>query len=105
MLTRQGATRLVEAEFHRLANIDIKFPHHTTIYPVVYCPTEFIVAEKTVATLLSKTLEPAPKYFGKADEDDHEWLKDLTATFHISDIKESQALKIISTFLEEHTKQ
>ncbi|CAF4880535.1 unnamed protein product [Rotaria sp. Silwood1] len=81
MLIRQGATRFIEAEFHRLANIDISFPDHTTIHSVVCCPTEFILAEKTVATLLSKTLEQAPKY------------------------SESQALKIISTFLEGHAKQ
>ncbi|CAF1292664.1 unnamed protein product [Rotaria sordida] len=105
MLTRQGATRLIEAEFNRLANIDINFPDRTTIHPVVYRPTELIMAEKTVATLLSKTLEQTPKYSGKSDQDADEWLKDLTATFRMADITESQALKIIPTFLEGHAKQ
>ena len=105
MLTRQGATRLIETEFNRLANIDINFPDRTTIYPVVYRPTELIMAEKTVATILSKTLEQTPKFSGKPDQDADEWMKDLTATFHMADITESQALKIISTFLEGHPKQ
>ncbi|CAF5225806.1 unnamed protein product, partial [Rotaria magnacalcarata] len=59
----------------------------------------------TVATLLSKTLEQIPKYSGKPDQDADEWMKDLTATFHMADITESQALKIISTFLDGHPKQ
>ncbi|CAF2744025.1 unnamed protein product [Rotaria sp. Silwood2] len=105
MLTRQGARRLIETEFHRLANIDINFPDRTTIYPIVSHPTELIMAEKTVATLLSKTLEQTPKFSGKPDQDADEWMKDLTATFRMADITEAQALKIISTFLEGHPKQ
>ena len=105
MLTRQGATRLIEAEFTRLSNIDIDFPDRTTVYPVVYRPTELFMAEKTVATLLSKTLEQTPKYSGKPDQDADEWLKDLIATFRMADITGSQALKIISTFLEGHATQ
>ncbi|CAM4852282.1 unnamed protein product, partial [Rotaria magnacalcarata] len=49
------------------------------------------MAEKIVATLLSKTLEQIPKYSGKPDQDADKWMK--------------QALKIISTFLEGHPKQ
>ena len=63
------------------------------------------MAEKTVATLLSKTLEQTPKFSGKPDQDADEWMKDLTATFRMADITEVQALKIISTFLEGHPKQ
>jgi len=105
MLTRQGATRLIEAEFTRLSNIDIDFPDRTTVYPVVYRPTELFMAEKIVATLLSKTLEHTPKYSGKPDQDADEWIKDLIATFRMANITGSQALQIISTFLEGHAKQ
>ncbi|CAF3346017.1 unnamed protein product [Rotaria sp. Silwood2] len=91
MLTQQGATRLIETEFNRLAKTNINFPDRTPISPVVYRPTELIMAEKTVATLLN--------------QDGDEWMKDLTATFRMAHITESQALKIISTFLEGHPKQ
>ncbi|CAF4792753.1 unnamed protein product, partial [Rotaria sp. Silwood2] len=63
------------------------------------------MAEKTVATLLSKTLEQTPKFSGKLDQDADEWMKDLTATFRMADMTEAQALKIISTFLEGHPTQ
>ena len=105
MLTRQGAIRLFEAEFNRLTNIDINYHDRPALNPVVYRPTEHIMAEKTVATLRSKTLEQTPKYSGKADQDADEWLKDLTATFRMADITEPQALKIIPTFLEGPAKE
>ncbi|CAF4803774.1 unnamed protein product, partial [Rotaria sp. Silwood2] len=105
MLTRQGATRLIGTEFNRLAKININFPDRTPISPVVYRPTEQIMAEKTVATLLSNTLEQTSKFSGKPDQDADEWMKDLTATFRMAHITESQALKIISIFLEGHPKQ
>ncbi|CAF4642281.1 unnamed protein product [Rotaria sp. Silwood2] len=63
------------------------------------------MAEKTVATLLSKTLEQTPKFSGKPDQNADEWMKDLTATFRMADMTEAQALKVISTFLEGHPKQ
>ncbi|CAF5155661.1 unnamed protein product, partial [Rotaria socialis] len=56
-------------------------------------PAESIMAEKTVATLLSKTLEQTPKFSGKPDQDADEWMKDLTATFRMADITEPQGLK------------
>ncbi|CAF1623581.1 unnamed protein product [Rotaria magnacalcarata] len=96
MLTGQGAKRLLEVEFQRLSDINITFADR---------PTELIIAEKAVATLLSKTLEQIPKHSGKPDQDADEWMNDLTATFHMADITESQALKIISTFSEGHPKQ
>ncbi|CAF4507654.1 unnamed protein product, partial [Rotaria socialis] len=105
MLTRQGARQLIETEFHRLANIDINFPDRTTIDSIVYRPAESIMAAKTVATLLSKTLEQTPKFSGKPDQDADEWMKDLTATFRMAEITEVQALNIIPTFLEGHPKQ
>ncbi|CAF1418096.1 unnamed protein product [Rotaria magnacalcarata] len=88
MLTRQDAKRLFEVEFQRLSDINITFADRTTVAPIVYRPTELIMAEKTVAILLN--------------QDTDEWMKDLTAAFHMADITESQALKIISTFLEGH---
>ncbi|CAF1371549.1 unnamed protein product [Rotaria sordida] len=105
MLTRQGALRLTEAEFRRLTNIDIDFPGRTIPFSIVYRPADFIMAEKTVANILSKTLEQTPKYSGKPDQDADEWLKDITATFRMADITEPQALKIIPTFLEGPAKQ
>ena len=63
------------------------------------------MAEKAVANILSKTLEQLPKYSGQPDQDADEWLKDLTSTFRMADITESQALKIIPTFLEGSVKQ
>ncbi|CAF1931013.1 unnamed protein product [Rotaria magnacalcarata] len=105
MLTRQGAKRLLEAEFQRLSDIDVTFADRITVAPIVYRPTELLMTEKTVATLLSKTLEQIPKYSGKPDQNADEWMKDLTAEFHMADITESQALKIISTFLDGHPKQ
>ncbi|CAF1502166.1 unnamed protein product, partial [Adineta steineri] len=105
MLTRQGAKRLLEAEFQRLSDIDITFADRTTVAPIVYRPAESIMAEKTVATLLSKTLEQTSKFSGKPDQDADEWMKDLTATFRMAEITEVQALNIIPTFLEGHPKQ
>ncbi|CAF3295255.1 unnamed protein product, partial [Rotaria sp. Silwood2] len=105
MLTRQGARRLIETEFHRLANIDNNFPDHTPINPIVSNPTNLIMAEKTVATLLSKALEQTPKFSGKPDQDADEWMKNLTDTFRMADMTEAQALQIIPTFLEGHPKQ
>ncbi|CAF4558266.1 unnamed protein product, partial [Rotaria magnacalcarata] len=86
-------------EFHRLANIDINFPDRTTIDSIVYRPTQLIMGVKTVATLLSKTLEQTTKFSGKPDQDADEWMKDLTATFRMAEITEVQALNIIPTFL------
>ncbi|CAF3331733.1 unnamed protein product [Rotaria socialis] len=105
MLARQGAKRLLDAKSQQLFYIDITFADLITVAPIVYRPIELIMAEKTVATLLSKTLEQIPKYSGKPDQDADEWMKDLTDTFHMTNITESQALKIISTFLEGHSKQ
>ncbi|CAF1663073.1 unnamed protein product [Rotaria magnacalcarata] len=53
MLTRQDAKRLFEVEFQRLSDINITFADRTTVAPIVYRPTELIMAEKTVAILLS----------------------------------------------------
>ncbi|CAM4829105.1 unnamed protein product, partial [Rotaria magnacalcarata] len=100
MLTRQGAGKLFQAEFRRLADIDIYFPDTESFTPVYYRPLTTVMAEKTASTLLSKTLEQTPKYSGKSDQDADEWLKDLTTTFRMADITESQALKMIPTFLE-----
>ncbi|CAF4256192.1 unnamed protein product [Rotaria magnacalcarata] len=100
MLTRQGAAKLFQAEFRRLADIDIYFPDTESFTPVYYRPLTTVMAEKTVSTLLSKTLEQTRKYSGKSDQDADEWLKDLTTTFRMADITESQALKMIPTFLE-----
>lgn len=100
MLTRQGARKLVEEDFYRLANINTDhpdLPHYTT---TVYHPIIYTMAEKTISTLLTKTLEQTPKYSGTPDQDAEEWLKELTTTFRIADIMESQALKIIPTFLD-----
>ncbi|CAF3832638.1 unnamed protein product, partial [Rotaria sp. Silwood1] len=105
MLTRQGARRLIETEFHRLATIDITFPDHTPINPIVSNTANLIMAEKTVATLLSKALEQTPKFSGKPDQDADEWMKNLTDTFRVADMTEAQALQIIPTFLEGHPKQ
>lgn len=100
MLTRQGAARLIDAEFRRLAAIDINFSDTTPDNPIFYRPLEFVMADKVVSTLLSKTLEQTTKFSGKPDQDADEWLKDLTTTFRMADITEAQALKIIPTFLE-----
>jgi hypothetical protein len=51
MLTRQGASRLTQAEFQPLPDINIASPAHTVSLPIVYRPFEFIMAEKTVATI------------------------------------------------------
>ncbi|CAF3050663.1 unnamed protein product [Rotaria sp. Silwood2] len=105
MLTRQGAAQLIASEFARLSNIDINYPDRSNVHPVVYRPAELIMAEKTIATLLSKTLEQTPKYSGKPDQNADEWLNDLIATCRMADITEAHALKIIPTFLEGHAKQ
>ena len=49
------------------------------------------MAEKTVANILSKTLEQISKYSCQSDHDADEWLKDLISTFRMADITESQA--------------
>ncbi|CAF3168047.1 unnamed protein product [Rotaria socialis] len=63
------------------------------------------MAEKTAANLLSKSLEQIPKYSGKPDQNADEWLKELTSTFRMADINESQAIKIIPIFFEGPAKQ
>ena len=100
MLTRQGAARLIDAEFYRLAAIDINCSDPQSLTPNFSRPLESVMAEKTISTLLSKTLEETPKYSGKPDQDADEWLKELTTTFRMADITESQALKVIPTFFE-----
>ncbi|CAF4355389.1 unnamed protein product, partial [Rotaria sp. Silwood2] len=99
------ALRLIEAEFRRLADIDIDLSDCIPVHSIVYRPNEFMMAEKTVAALLSKTLEQIPKYSGKPDQDADEWIKELTTTFRMADINESQAIKIIPTFFEGPAKQ
>ena len=89
MLTRQGALRITQEEFRRLANIDIRFPDRSLSNSIVYRPLEFTMAEEAVANILSKTLEQLPKYSGQPDQDADEWLKDLTSTFRMADITES----------------
>ncbi|CAF3935295.1 unnamed protein product, partial [Rotaria magnacalcarata] len=64
MLTRQGAAKLFQAEFRRLADIDIYFPDNESFTPVYYQQTR--------------------KYSGKSDQDADEWLKDLTTTFRMA---------------------
>ena len=63
------------------------------------------MAEKPVATLLSKMLEQTPTYSSKAVQDADEWLKNLTTTFRMAAITEPQALKIIPTLLEGPAKE
>ncbi|CAF4326990.1 unnamed protein product, partial [Rotaria sordida] len=103
--TPQATARLIASEFTRLSNIDINYPDRSNVHPVVYRPAELIMADKTIATLLSKTLEKTPKYSGKPDQDADEWLNDLIATFRMADITGAHALKIIPTFLEGHATQ
>jgi hypothetical protein len=105
MFTRQAAANLIQAEFHRLSDIDINFPTHTSFPSFVYRPIESNMAAKTVATIIAKTLEDTPKFSGKSDQNVDEWLKDLSAKFHMAEITEPQALKIISTFLEGPVKE
>jgi hypothetical protein len=105
MLTRQGALRIIQAEFTRLAAINIDSTHPQVHRHIVYRPLEFVMAEKTVAMIISKALEKTPKYSGKIDENADEWLKDLSSTFRMAEITESQALKIISTFLDGPAKE
>jgi hypothetical protein len=105
MITRQGAIRLIDAEFQRLATINIDSTDRITSPTVVYRPLEFVMAEKTVATIISKTLEQTPKYSGKPEENVDTWLEDLLAKFRMAEITESQALKIISTFLDGPAKE
>ncbi|CAF4711917.1 unnamed protein product, partial [Rotaria sp. Silwood2] len=49
MLTREGALRRLQAEFRRLADIDIDFTDCIPVHSTVYRPKEIIMAEKTVA--------------------------------------------------------
>ena len=105
MVTRQVKAELIAKEFKRLCNININHPDPINKYFIVHRPAEFKMAEKTIATLLSKNLENVPKYSGKPDQNADEWLQDLIATFRMADITEANALKIIPTFLEGHTKQ
>ncbi|CAF3787040.1 unnamed protein product [Rotaria sp. Silwood1] len=93
MLTRQGTAQLIASEFARLSNIDINYPDRSNVHPVIYRLSELIMAEKTIATFLSKTLEQTPKYAGKHDQNADEWLNDLIATCCMADITEAHALK------------
>jgi hypothetical protein len=105
MLTRQGAEKNFQAEFQRLADIVIDSTDSINFTPTTYRPLEFVMAEKTVATIISKTLEHTPKYSGKSEQDADEWLKDLNSNFRMAEITELQALKIIGNFLDGPTKQ
>jgi hypothetical protein len=105
MQTRQGALRLLQTEFQRLAGINIDFTERPLSSHIVYRPLQFIMAEKTVANIISKNLELTSKYSGKSDQNVDEWLKDLTAKFNMADMSESQALKIIPTFLDGPVKE
>lgn len=105
MLTRQGAAQLIAAEFQRLSTININHPDYTNVPHIVYRPVEFLMADKTIATLLSKNLEQTPKFSGTPDQDADEWLKDLITTFRMANITEANALNIIPIFLEGHAKQ
>ncbi|CAF3424589.1 unnamed protein product [Rotaria socialis] len=105
MLARQGALRIFQAEFQRLADIDIDFSDNIPIHCIAHRPNELIMAEKTAANLLSKSLEQIPKYSGEPDQNADEWLKELTSTFRMADINESQAIKSIPKFFEGPAKQ
>ena len=59
-----------------------------------------LMVEKTVATIIDKSLAQTPKFSGKSNQNVEDWLQDLPATFCIAEITEPQALKIISTFLD-----
>ena len=99
MLKRQGARLLLHSEFQRLANIDIDSFPQTTSPSITHRPLDITMAEKTVATIISKALEQTPKYSGNTEQDADEWLKELNSKFRMAEITESQALKIIPTFL------
>ncbi len=51
MLTRQGVSRLTQAEFQSFTDINIGSPARAISLLIVYRPLEFIMAEKTVATI------------------------------------------------------
>ncbi|CAF3341881.1 unnamed protein product [Rotaria socialis] len=84
MLTRQGAKRLLEAEFQRLSDIDITFAER---------PTELIMAAKTVANILSKTSEQIPKYSGHPKQ----WFNENTTIFESWNVFKTQFLHISSS--------
>jgi hypothetical protein len=85
---------LIDAEFQRLVAIDTGYTTYTSPTSIVYRPFEFLMAEKTVATIISKTLEQAPKYCGKSDQNVDEWLKDPCAKFRMAEVTEPRAVKI-----------
>lgn len=99
MITRHRAKRLFEEEFIRLANINIHTTRANSTIHTVHRPPETFMAEKTVAAILTKTLENLPKFVGKPEQNAEAWLDELTNTFRMADITETQALKIIPTFL------
>ncbi|CAF1001291.1 unnamed protein product [Adineta steineri] len=100
MITRNLPQRLFDTEFRRLANIVIEPTDHIIPSPIVYQPLQFIMAEKTIASIINKSLEQTKKFSGKAEEDADEWIKDLMSKFNMAELTEPQALKIILNFLD-----
>jgi hypothetical protein len=78
MLTKQGASRLIQTEFSRLVRIDIDLTELKSPLSHVYHPLEFVIAEKTFTTIIIKSLEQTPKFSVKSDQNVEEWLQDLT---------------------------
>ncbi|CAF1366302.1 unnamed protein product, partial [Didymodactylos carnosus] len=106
MLTRQGVLKLNQEEFVRLTNIEFEHTdhlaqdlNHSVHRPVCQLPS-CIMAKKTVTTIISKAVEQIPKFCGTTDDNAIEWLKHLTTALHMAEISDSQASKIIITFLD-----
>ena len=88
-------------ELNRLANIEIEqtFPIHPTEVFIVRRPLSFEMADKMLASRMSKQLDQWPTFSGKLTENVTKWLKDITNELNLVKFDDIQKLSVIQTYL------
>ncbi|CAF1612929.1 unnamed protein product [Didymodactylos carnosus] len=100
--TRAQQQAIFTEETQRLGDIQIEQTNNNQAQNaslISYRPSQFIMANKIVQTLLAKKLEEAPKFEGKSDENVLKWLKNIGNAFKLAKLDDSTNLALIANYL------
>ncbi|CAF1521775.1 unnamed protein product [Didymodactylos carnosus] len=89
-------------EVKRLGDIEIE---QLTEILIVRRPLQFGMAEKTLASRISKQLDQLPIFSGKLNENVTKWLKDVTNELNLVKFDDSQKLGVIQTYLADDARK
>ncbi|CAF4626066.1 unnamed protein product, partial [Didymodactylos carnosus] len=88
-------------ELERLGGIEVEESNNPRQQAhTVYRPIQFIMAEKLVNSILSKSLEKLPKFSGTITDDVDKWIIDITHELNLVKLDDSHKLAVIQTYLD-----